>query len=178
MDSIKFIQHSLNQVYERLQASCQGLTREQMLWRPAPGANHIGFILWHLGRANDSMMQRATKGSQVWEEEGWYKRFGYPQEGMGTGFGEEQIDALPLPQPEELLAYLTRVHQELLKRVQSMTPEHLDRPMDPAQPDRTVGMMLRHIITHSNNHHGQVDYIRGLEEQGWNLTPGLGMMQV
>ena len=33
---------------------------------------------------------------------------------------------------------------------------------DPDRPDFTVAGSLRHLVTHKNNHHGQIDYLRGL----------------
>ncbi len=30
-------------------------------------------------------------------------------------------------------------------------------------------------FTHKNNHHGQIDYIRGLQDEVWDLPPGTGM---
>ncbi|MCH9039537.1 MAG: hypothetical protein IIC23_09095, partial [Chloroflexi bacterium] len=53
MDTIQFITQSMEQVQLRLLVTCEGLTREQVLWRPFPHANNIGFILWHLGRSDD-----------------------------------------------------------------------------------------------------------------------------
>ena len=34
-----------------------------------------------------------------------------------------------------------------------------------------MGGSLRHVIVHKNNHHGQIDYLRGLLEEDWDLTP-------
>ena len=44
MDTLKFIAYCLAQTHLRLTATCDGLTAEQMRWRPAPAANNIGFI--------------------------------------------------------------------------------------------------------------------------------------
>jgi hypothetical protein len=40
----------------------------------------------------------------------------------------------------------------------------------------TIGAALRHGITHKNNHHGQIDYIRGLQEEEWDLPRGTGVV--
>jgi len=40
-----------------------------------------------------------------------------------------------------------------------------------------VATQLRHMITHKNNHHGQVDFIRGLRYPEWDHTPGTGIVQ-
>ena len=93
MDAVHFISNCLAQVHLRLMATCYDLTQYQLLWRPAPTANNIGFILWHLVRNEDT-----RAGS------------------------------------------------------------------------------LRHLITHKNNHHGQIDYLRGLQDEEWDLPRGTGIV--
>ena len=35
--------------------------------------------------------------------------------------------------------------------------------------------VLRHLATHKNNHHGQIDFLRGLQQDDWDLPPGTGV---
>ncbi len=56
MDAVTFISDTLLQVQIRLLGTCQGLTQDEILWRPTPYANNIGFILWHLTRAEDNVI--------------------------------------------------------------------------------------------------------------------------
>jgi hypothetical protein len=58
-----------------------------------------------------------------------------------------------------------------------LSPADLDRAPDPRQPERNVATYFRHMITHKNNHHGQIDFIRGLRHPEWELTPGTGIVQ-
>ena len=44
MGSTAFITDCLAQVHLRLMATCDDLSNEQLVWRPAPTANNIGFI--------------------------------------------------------------------------------------------------------------------------------------
>lgn len=41
----------------------------------------------------------------------------------------------------------------------------------------TVGRVQKplDLITHKNNYHGQIDYIRGLQDEVWDLPAGTGM---
>jgi len=39
-----------------------------------------------------------------------------------------------------------------------------------------VAGSLRHLITHKNNHHGQIDYLRGLQEEARDLPRGTGVV--
>jgi hypothetical protein len=58
-----------------------------------------------------------------------------------------------------------------------LSPADLDGVPDPRQPERNVATYFRHMITHKNNHHGQIDFIRGLRHSEWDLTPGTGIVQ-
>lgn len=130
MDAVAFISDCLAQVHLRLMATCKGLNSERLLWRPAPTANNIGFILRHLARNEDARITNTGKlAEDIWANESWYEKF--------------------------------------------------DRPVtapDPGRPDLTVAGPLRHLITHKNNHHGQIDYLRGLQEEAWDLPRGTGVV--
>ena len=39
---------------------------------------------------------------------------------------------------------------------------------------QTVGGSLSHVIVLRNNHPGQIDYLRGLQEEDWDLPLGTG----
>ena len=80
MNTTQFIADCLAQTHLRLHATCEGLTAEQVLWRPAPTANNIGFILWHMGRHEDSRVTATACGAEgfeadLWAADGWYERF-------------------------------------------------------------------------------------------------------
>ena len=130
MDAVAFISDCLAQVHLRLMATCKGLNSEQLLWRPVPTANNIGFILRHLARNEDARITNTGKlAEDIWANESWYEKF--------------------------------------------------DRPVtapDPGRPDLTVAGPLLHLITHKNNHHGQIDYLRGLQEEARDLPRGTGVV--
>ena len=176
MDTIQFITQSMEQVQLRLLVTCEGLTREQVLWRPFPHANNIGFILWHLGRSDDARVTGLSAGSKdIWETERWHEKFeqpmASPDPGDRLGFQKRRIPELNI-----LLAYLETAHERFKGFMKTVTTSDLDRPVNPSTPQRTVGAVLRHGITHRNNHHGQVDYIRGLQEEEWDLPRGTGVV--
>ncbi len=178
MDTIKFIEQCYNQMHERLAATLQGLTEEQLLWRPAVHANCIAEIAFHTIYARDRMFRSsAGLGPVLWESQEWYKRFGYPKD-LPTINWIPILRGLHLPPPkvEDLLAYMDAIHKDTIDKLHKLTPADLDRVCDP-KTGRLVGFYVRHLITHTNNHHGQIDYIRGLMQPGWDLPPGTGMVQ-
>ena len=176
MDAVAFISDCLAQVHLRLLATCEGLSTEQLHWRPAPTANNIGFILWHLSRNEDARVTETGKlGEDVWATGSWHARFGQPVSAPDPG-DRMGLRALAIPSLEVLMGYADAVHQRSAKYVSGLTPEGLDQAPDPARPEYTVSGSLRHLITHKNNHHGQIDYLRGLQDEGWDLPRGTGMV--
>ena len=176
MDTISFISQSLSQVHIRLLATCDGLTQEQALWRAAPHANNIGFILWHLARGEDRRIASLQGSrSELWESQGWYRAFGHPVGSPDPG-DRMGLRALPVPALDVLTGYLKAAHDQTLEFLSALTADNLGVAPNPSQPERTTAALLRHMITHKNNHHGQIDYIRGLQDETWDLPPGTGLV--
>lgn len=191
MDTVTFISQSVRQVQLRLLATCDGLTQEQVLWRPTPIANNIGFILWHVARGQDRLINRLKSASEelrasqefykkgasedLWASQEFYKTFGQPIDSPDPG-DRMGFQSLAIPELSVLTDYLKAAHEQTLAFLSTLTPDDLDTAPDPSQPERTLAASLRHLITHMNNHHGQVDYIRGLQDDSWDLPMGTGIV--
>lgn len=50
------LKEAFGRVAEELPATLEGLTPEQVLWRPGPEANSIGWLAWHIARCEDAQM--------------------------------------------------------------------------------------------------------------------------
>ena len=179
MDAPKFIADCLEQTHLRLTATCAGLTAAQMEWRPAPTANNIGFILWHVCRNEDTRITATAQpgasppapfAADLWVAEGWHLQFNQPAHAPDPG-DRQGLRQLNIPPPAVLLAYAEAVNRRTTQFLSTLTPAALDAPADPNQ---TIGGSLRHLIVHKNNHHGQIDYLRGLQEPDWDLPRGAG----
>jgi len=179
MDTVKFVEQSLNEAHERLLGSLKDITQEQLSWRPSDEANSIGELLWHIARAEDRMGRPgAGLGPELWESQEWYKHLGVPRDQSPTReYHIFRSQDAPSPRLENLLAYLEAVHQDTLDKLRTLSESDLDRVPDPERPERDVASYFRHMIVHSNHHHGQLDYIRGLKQLGWELAPGTGVVQ-
>ncbi len=84
------------------------------------------------------------------------------------------LRALPIPDLTVLVGYDHAVGEQSRRLLGNLTADRLDQPSGASPPQQSVAGTLRHLITHKNNHHGQVDYIRGLQSQTWDLPPGTG----
>ena len=178
MNTTQFIADCITQTHLRLHATCDGLTVEQTLWRPAPTANNIGFILWHMGRHEDSRVTATARGSagfeaDLWVADEWYERFDQPKDAPDPG-DRLGLRSLAIPSPDVLLSYFKAVNERTMRFILSLDDAGLDAYLEPHEPRRTVADSLRHVIVHQNNHHGQVDYLRGLQEEDWDLPRGTG----
>ena len=178
MGIIEFIRQSLNQIQERILGSANGLSRDDFLWRPAPHANCIGDIVWHMVRSEDRLVRvTAGLGPELWVDEQWYSKFGYPKESP-PGNDYQALNAFSAPPKiETLLSYMEAVHKDTIAILSRLSPMDLDRVPHSEQTRLDVGAYLRHLITHKNNHHGQIDFIRGMTDPNWDLPRGTGMVQ-
>ena len=176
MDSTAFITDCLAQVHLRPMATCYDLSSEQLVWRPAPTANNIGFILWHLVRNEDARVTNTGKlGADLWATGIWHEKFGQPATAPDPG-DRMGLRALAIPSLAVLVGYAEAVHQRTLGYLAVLTPDSLDKLPDPARLEYDVSGSLRHLITHKNNHHGQFDYLRGLQDEVWDLPRGTGVV--
>ena len=145
-------------------------------WRPAPHANNIGFILWHVARGEDRRIANlAGRATDIWESDGWHQAFGRPIEAPEPG-DRPGLRSLAVPSVEVLVGYLEAAYGQTRQYLSTLAPKELDAVRYPSEPERTVASLLRHLITHKNNHHGQIDYLRGLQDEGWDLPPGTGVV--
>ena len=178
MNTTQFIADCLEQTHLRLMATCNGLTAEQMTWRPAPAANNIGFILWHLARNEDSRVTGTAERQgdfevDLWVTSGWHERFGQPETAPDPG-DRLGLRSLAIPAPDVLLAYAEAVNSRTVRFLETLDDARLNEHIGRSEPRQTMGGSLRHMIVHKNNHHGQIDYLRGLQEDDWDLSRGTG----
>jgi uncharacterized damage-inducible protein DinB len=178
METLKFIEQSLNESDERLVKSFLGLSPDELVWRPALHANSIAEIAYHVARVEDRMTSRIGGETALWESQKWYLRFDYPQDQpMATDFQILRDLGLGPPKMDDLQAYIGALHQNTLDKLHSLSSEDLDHAHNPSNPDRTVALSFRHLIVHTNHHHGQLDFVRGLMQPDWGLPTGTGMVQ-
>lgn len=143
-----------------------GLTLEDLHKRPAPGANPIGWLAWHITRGCDRMLGDVVLGEQLWLKDGWHKKFNRPADYNDTGHGhtDAQVDALEIPDIKTLLAYHRAVMKPLISYVEGLTEAELGKQYPDSQhPGKTqaAGIWLVRILNNSQ-HVGEAAYARGL----------------
>ena len=99
----EFITDALEKESGSLLEALDGLTPDELAWQPAPDANSIGWILWHMVRVEDMFIQFfAQFQPELWETGGWNDKFGLPTRDNGFGHTPDQVNNFPAPGPGRL----------------------------------------------------------------------------
>ena len=127
MDLKGFIEDVLTQERAGLLEVIDDLTPEELAWRPGPEANHIGWMLWHMFRAEDMWIQFFIQNrNEIWERDGWHERFGLPTRDNGFGHTAEQVAGFPALDQQELLEYGRAVREQTLEYLRGLEPEDFE----------------------------------------------------
>ena len=146
-----------------LKKTLDGLTAQERRFQPAPQANHIDYIVWHLARVEDDFIHRALLTDSLWQREGWYEQLGLPETGNGTRYDAEQVRGLPPFDMTELWSYYEEVRTAGNQFIDTLTDADLERPARTDRPEYTIGHMLSHLMVEVSQHAGEVAYLRGLQ---------------
>jgi hypothetical protein len=159
----------LLEIYGRIpplaQGAVEGLDADQLAWAPAPGANPIGWLVWHLTRVQDHHVAELLETDQLWLSGPWAKGSGLDPDPANTGYGHDE-DAVRSVRPESgavLVDYLAAVDARTRTMLKGLTAADLDRVVDTRwKPPVTLGVRLVSIADDCLQHAGQAAYVRGL----------------
>ena len=169
MTSADLLLDAFGRVRETVVEAVMGLTPEQLAFRPAPDANSIAWLVWHLARVQDDHVADAAKTEQVWTSGDWAPKFGLPAGTTDTGYGHSsgQVAAVTVDSGEVLTAYYDAVHERTLRFVTTLTDAGLPRIVDDSwDPPVTLAVRLIIVISDDLQHAGAAMYLRGIIESG------------
>ncbi|GAA4259657.1 mycothiol transferase [Dactylosporangium darangshiense] len=149
-----------------VRGAVQGLTAEQLHWAPRPGANSIGWLVWHLTRVQDDHVTELLDGAeQLWVTGAYAKGCGLKAQASDTGYGHtpEQVAAVRPESPEVLLEYFDDVYARTRAFIARLTPADLSRIVDERwDPPVSLGVRLVSVLDDDTQHVGQAAYVRGI----------------
>jgi hypothetical protein len=164
MKAIQFILLTVNGMHQAMLNDVKTLTTAQLAWKPASGANPIGFLYWHTARVEDNAVSAWQKKTPVWEEDKWYEKFGLDAKVYGGGFKEPDVDNVARIPLDIVTAYVEKVFRNTSIYIQSLDEDKLDFAPNPERPNITIGLMLgNYIIGHGWWHLGEIRYIKGMQ---------------
>lgn len=159
------LQEGFDRVTEHVHEVAAGLDADELVMSPLPGANPIGWILWHLTRVQDSHVAELLDEDQVWVGARWAKRFGLDPDPANTGYGHspDDVAAVRPEAADALVEYHDAVAERTRAYLRGLAADDLDRVVDDSyDPPVTLGVRLMSIADDDIQHCGQAAYARGL----------------
>ncbi len=169
MTIAELLADAFERIREVTHEAVDGLTAEQLAFRPSGQANSVAWLVWHLSRVTDDHIAEAAGTEQVWTSAGWADRFALPLEPSETGYGHEsgQVAVVRVGSAELLTGYYDAVHQQAISYVGELADPDLDRIVDKRwDPPVSLGVRLVSVISDGLQHAGQAAYLRGIIEGG------------
>ena len=165
MDATQLVEHSLARIQAGFNRILDGLTEEQLSYRPSTSANSIAWLLWHLTRVQDNHISDLLGEDQVWVSQNWCGSFNLPPDTTNTGYGHGPDEVAGIKgDAQAILGYYGAVFESSKKLLNKLSPEDLDIELAEPQynPLPTIGVRLVSIISDNTQHVGQAAYLRGL----------------
>ncbi len=167
MTTNELLSDAFERIRDAVHPAVNGLTPEELAFRPDSESNSIAWLVWHLTRIQDDHISGLDGHEQVWTAGGWVDRFALPLEVTDTGYGHdpEQVAAVAAD-TSLLLGYFEDVHQKTLRYVGSVDEDELARVVDRRwDPPVTVSVRLVSVIADDLAHSGQAAYVRGIVQR-------------
>ena len=159
---------SFGRIRDYLGDALDGLTADQLAWRPDAGANSIGWLAWHLTRVEDDHIAGAAGSEQLWTSAGWFERMALPLSRLATGYGHgpSEVAAVRVESADLLRDYHEAVFESAVEYVRGLEDADFGRIVDESwDPPVTLAVRLVSIISDGLQHVGQAAYVRGLLER-------------
>jgi hypothetical protein len=144
-----------------------GLTFDELTFRPGPDANSIAWLVWHLTRIEDDHVSDLRGVEQVWTAQGWIEQFKLPFDASATGYGftSDEVAACRVDPPDLLVGYYNAVHEQTVAYLETIDEAELDRIVDNSwDPPVSAGVRIVSVVSDTLQHAGQAAYVRGLLE--------------
>ncbi|MGD9934185.1 MAG: DinB family protein [Dehalococcoidia bacterium] len=166
----ELLRKSLRSMHSLLDKAVEGMTAEQLNFRPQEGGVSGFFSLWHYVRTEDNIVQFVTQRKPtVWIEGAYDVYFGLPRTSQGTGMSKEDADALKIGDVEKWHEYQQKVWAATDAYLEAMSPEEFDtrRVTIKPLPEMSLWDGLYGIcLSHGYRHVGEIEYVRGVQGIG------------
>jgi len=164
------LRRSLKSMHSLLDKAVEGMTAEQLNFRPSEGGVSGFFSLWHYVRTEDNIVNFVVQRKPtVWLEGGYDALFGLPRTSQGTGMTEDEANAVTIGDVAKWHEYQERTWRATDDYLGSMSPEEFDTRRVTIKPlgEMTLWDGLYGIcLSHGYRHVGEIEYVRGVQGLG------------
>jgi DinB superfamily len=136
LHAIEMLIQQLDTVNIRLHHTADDLTPDELVARPLPGVNPIGFILWHMARSQDWAVNTAIRNEPELVKRAPWQQTQLAVPGIGTGFAaDEAAQVAGRVELRALLAYADAVHADISSWLRTQPDSMLEEIPDAAAHD-------------------------------------------
>lgn len=164
------LRSSLRSMHALLDKAVEGMTAEQLNFRPQEGGVSGFFSLWHYVRTEDNIINFVTQGKPtVWLEGGYNEAFGLPRNSQGTGMTEDEANAVQVQDVAKWHEYQQKVWQATDSYLAAMSPEEFNQRKVTIKPLGEMSLwegIYGVCLSHGYRHVGEIEYVRGVQGLG------------
>jgi len=167
MRSTDVLTDAFDRIRDAVHPAVNGLSQEELTFRPDDESNPIAWLVWHLTRIQDDHVSGLAGIPQAWTTGGWADRFALQFAVSDTGYGHD-ADAVSAVVADAalLLGYFEDVHAATVAYLATIDDAALERVVDRNwDPPVTVGVRLVSVIADDLQHVGQAAYVRGVVQR-------------
>jgi DinB superfamily len=167
MNAIDLLRLAFDDLHTAIREDLEDVSDDWLYWQPAPGLNHIAFLLWHLVRDEDVVVSWSVRHKpQVWEAGGWPDQLGLDHHAQGTGFDPADLGTIRYGLPD-FMVYVEAVWAETDAGLQTLTESDLDQPVVGFPSMSVASQLTTGSVAHGWVHLGEIRSIKGLK--GWRF---------
>ena len=167
MDAATLLRTAFTDLHKEIVEDVGGLTPDELFWQLGEGVNHIGFLLWHVIRDEDSVMcQAVLRRPELWVGNGWAARFEMDAKEQGTGFDAEHLVDFRYQLPL-LLDYAAEVWSQTDAALRDFDAGRLDAELSWSSEWSLANLLTTGCLSHGWVHLGEMRQLRGL--RGWRF---------
>jgi len=166
MGSMDYFRSATRDLHKSCFETIEGLSDDQLHFRPLNAGNHIAFILWHCVRTEDNVLNLLLqKKKTVWNAEGWDEKLGMDPRTQGTGMSAEEAAGVRIRDIGEFKKYMESAFKSTEAFLETVKEEDLEQVHDlPFLGKRNLYQLIGGIILHHGaNHLGEISYVKGLQ---------------
>ena len=146
------LRSSMRSMHDLLDKAVEGMTAEQLNFRPQEGGVSGFFSLWHYVRTEDNIII-----------------FGLPRTSQGTGMSAEEANAVRIEDVGLWREYQQKVWAATDVYLGAMSPEEFDQrqvTIKPLGPMSLWNGIYGVCLSHGYRHVGEIEYVRGVQGLG------------
>ncbi|MGE3074044.1 MAG: DinB family protein [Dehalococcoidia bacterium] len=164
------LRSSLKSMHQLLDKAVEGMTAEQLNFRPQEGGVSGFFSLWHYVRTEDNIINFVTQGKPtVWLEGGYNETFGLPRNSQGTGMTTDEANAVQIHDVAKWHEYQQGVWAATDKYLAEMSPDQFNERRVTIKPLGEMSLwngIYGICLSHGYRHVGEIEYVRGVQGLG------------